>query len=165
MVERLDERPCVRFELDERAERGSAVLRMVAALLTIAAGIWAFALPYLAPRLFALAGFAFAALWLVRALRMLRSGRRTPSAHYLELRDNALCLREGSEEQIVPWEEITQIAIDEDRLLVVVERRNSAALLLEPQYRGVGLRPMADAVQQALVRSRHRALGTQAAHG
>jgi hypothetical protein len=171
MAERLDE--ClnaadaggVRFELDDRAERGAAALRAVGAVVTIGAGVWLFALPYMTPRLFALAGFAFGGLWLVRAVRMLRNVQRKPATHYLELRPNALILCEGGAEQIVRWEEITQVAIDEDRLLVVVERSNSAALLLEPQYRGVGLRPLAEAVQKGLVRSRQSALGTQAAHG
>lgn len=165
MAERMDERLCVRFELDERAERGAAALRAGAALVTIVAGVWLFTLPYTAPRIFAFAGFVFAAFWLRRALRMLRNAERKPARHYLELRPNALCLCQNGTEQIVPWNEVTQIAIDDDRLLVVVERRNSAALLLEPQYRGLGLRAMAEAVQEALVRSRKSALGTQAAHG
>src|SRR6476661_2685844 len=95
MADRMGERPCVRFELDDRAERGAATLRAFAALVTLGAGIWLFALPYTVPRLFALAGFVFAALWLMRAVRMLRNRQRTPAAHYLELRPNALCLRQG----------------------------------------------------------------------
>jgi hypothetical protein len=164
MAERFDERPCMRFELDDRAERGGTALRVSAALITVVAGGWLFALPYLAPRVFALAGFVFAAAWFVRAMRASKTQRR-PTEHYLELRPDALCVRAGAAEQIVPWHEITAIAIDDDRLQVIVERQNCAALVLEPQYRGLGLRPMAEAVQDALTHARNTELCTQAAHG
>jgi hypothetical protein len=164
MTERFDGRPGVRFELDVRAERGAAALRVGAALITVFAGAWLLMLPYSAPRYFAVAGLAFAALWLWRAFRMHRKDR-DPQAHYLELRPEALCLCEGGEERIVPWQEVESVAIDEDRLQVVVTRKDSPALLLEPQYRGLGLRAMADAVQDALTQSRQTDLGRQAVHG
>jgi hypothetical protein len=164
MAERFDERPCRRFELDDRAEHAGRALRVGAALITVVAGGWLFALPYLAPRLFAVAGFVFAGLWLLRAARA-RSTQRRPAEHYLEFRPDALCLREGAQEQVVPWHEIISVAIDDDRLQVIVQRKSSAALVLEPQYRGLGLRPMAEAVQDALTRARQTELCTQAAHG
>lgn len=168
MAERFDERPCIRFELDDRAEQGATALRVGAALVTMLAGAWLLLLPYSVPRLFAVAGFCFAGLWLVRAVRARRKARLLHPEEprdYLELRPEALCLRQGGTERVIPWGEVVSVAIDEDRLLVVVERKNASAIMLEPQYRGTALRPLAEAVHDALVRSRITELSRQAAHG
>ena len=168
MAERFDERPCIRFELDDRAERGATALRVGAALVTMLAGVWLLLLPYSVPRFFAVAGLCFAALWLVRAARARRKAKLLTGAElrdYLELRPEALCMRHGGTEQVIPWGEVVSVAIDEDQLLVVVERRNASAIMLEPHYRGTALRPLAEAVHDALVRSRITELSRQAAHG
>jgi len=168
MAERFDERPCIRFELDDRAERGATVLRVGAALVTMLAGAWLLLLPYSVPRFFAVAGFCFAALWLVRAARARRKAKLPAGAEprdYLELRPEALCMSNHGTEQVIPWGEVVSVAIDEDRLMVVVERKNASAIMLEPQYRGTALRPLAEAVHDALVRSRITELSRQAAHG
>jgi hypothetical protein len=167
MAERFDERPCIRFELDDRAEQGATALRVGAALVTMLAGAWLLLLPYSVPRFFAVAGLGFAALWLVRAARARRKAK-LPAAgprDYLELRPEALRLCQGGTEQVIPWGEVVSVAIDEDRLLVVVERKNASAIMLEPQYRGTALQPLAEAVHDALVRSRITELSRQAAHG
>jgi hypothetical protein len=168
MAERFDERPCIRFELDDRAERGATALRVGAALVTMLAGAWLLLLPYSVPRVFAVAGLCFAALWLVRAARARRMAKLPAGAgprDYLELRPDALCMRNHGTEQVIPWGEVVSVAIDEDRLMVVVERKNASAIMLEPQYRGTALHPLAEAVHDALVRSRITELSRQAAHG
>jgi hypothetical protein len=168
MAERFDERPCIRFELDGRAERGATVLRVCAALVTMLAGAWLLLLPYSVPRFFAVAGLGFSALWLIRAQRARRKAKLPSEAEpqdYLELRPDALCMRQSGAEQVIPWGEVVSVAIDEDRLLVVVERKNASAIMLEPQYRGIALRPLAEAMHDALVRSRISELSRQAAHG
>src|SRR5205814_6888435 len=77
----------VRFELDARAERQSAALRIAAACVAWLAGAWLFALPYALPRLLGAAGCVFALLRLVRARR---DRKRLPAEHYLELGADAL---------------------------------------------------------------------------
>jgi hypothetical protein len=141
----------MRFELDARADRETRALRSAAAIVVLAAGVWLFTLPFLVPRAFALAGFVFAALWLRRAFKQ---GARQPARHYLELGRDALVLCDGAGEQIVPWPAVESVAIDEDRLVVIVARRDAPPLAIEPHFRGVALHALAEHIQQALQASR-----------
>jgi len=142
----------VRLQLDLRAERAIARLRVSAALIVALSSGWLVALPYLLPRLFALAGFAFALLWLVRAARMRRQ-IRSATDHYLELDRDALRLREGERTERVPWSEVESISVDEDRLLLRVARRQGRILEIEPRYGGVGLYELFEAVRRAWTRA------------
>jgi hypothetical protein len=157
-------RDTVRYALDVRAEREAALLRAGAALVVVLAGAWLFALPYVVPRLFALAGFCFAGLWLVRAARM-RQRIGNPDAHFLELASDALRLRDGAELHEVPWCEIDSISIDEDRLVLRIAHRKGAVLEIEPRYRGVALYALCDAVRAARSRASGRGGCAPAADG
>ncbi len=149
----------VRFALDVRAEREAAGLRIAAALLVLPASVWLLALPYPFLRLFALSGFAFAGLWIVRALRARRL-TRAQAEHYLELDRDALRLREGERLQVLPWKEVESVRVDEDRLTVSLARRDGGPPLeLEPRYQGLGVHDLGQAVYQALARARARAGG------
>lgn len=142
----------IRYELDARAERAVTRLRLTAALLVTFAGAWLMALPYPVPRVFALVGFAFAALWVARALR--QRGGLDPSEHYLELAPDALRLREGESVQEVLWPEVSAVYVDEDRLIVRVARSSGPAVEIEPRYRGAGLHDLFEAVKNARERAR-----------
>jgi hypothetical protein len=157
-------RSALRCELDVRGEREAAVLRIVGAVVATIAGAWLFALPYTVPRLFALAGFAFAALWTARALRM-RRRFRNPAEHYLELGADALRLRDGAELHEVPWREVQAVSVDEDRLVLRIARRDAAALEIEPRYRGVALHALCDAIRAARYRATGRGGCATAADG
>ena len=140
-----------RFELDVGAQRGVARLRAGAALLALFASAWLFRLPELVPRLFALAGVAFGGLWLAR---IARAPARSPQAHFLEIGPRALTLAQGGPPQLVSWPDVESVAIDQDRLLVVISRRNAPALELSPDYRGVTLDGLAQRIQDALQAAR-----------
>jgi hypothetical protein len=143
----------IRLELDARAEREVTVLRSLAAIVLLIAGAWLFALPETVPRMFAAVGFVFAGLWLGRAAR----GRaRNAEQHALELGPEALSLREPGQERSVPWSSVESVAIDEDRLVVIVACKDAPPLELLPQYRGVGLHALGDSVQTALLDARAR---------
>jgi len=143
----------MRFELDARADRETRVLRSAAAVVVLAAGVWLFTLPFVVPRAFAVAGFVFAALWLRGAAKQ---RARLPARHYLELGRDALELCDGGDAQVVPWPAIESVAIDEDRLVVIVARRDAPPLAIEPQFRGVPLHALAEHIQEALQASRQR---------
>jgi len=145
----------MRYELDVRAEREAALLRAGAALVVSLAGAWLFALPYSVPRVFAIAGFGFALLWAVRAVRA-RRRIRNPGEHYLELGRDALRLRDGAQLHEVPWRDVQSISIDEDRLLLRIAHREGAILEIEPRYRGVALPALYDAVRAARSRAAGR---------
>jgi hypothetical protein len=157
-------RNVTRYELDVRAEREGALLRAGAALVVTVAGAWLMVLPYSVPRLFALAGFAFAGLWLARAARMRRRIRNS-AEHYLELGPDALRMRDGGELHAVAWPEIETIWVDEDRLVLNIVRRNGAVLEIEPRYRGVALYGLCDAVRAAKSRAAGRGGCAPAADG
>jgi hypothetical protein len=141
----------VRFELDTRAARETSALRALAAIVVLIGAIWLFTLPFAVPRVFALAGLVFAVFWLRGAAKR---RARLPALHYLELGREALVLHDGDSEQIAPWAEVESVAVDEDRLVVIVARRGRPALAIEPQYRGVTLHALAERIQQALAAAR-----------
>jgi hypothetical protein len=144
-----------RFELDVRGERETAALRLGAALLVVLASLWLLALPYPRLRLFSVAGFAFAALWLVRAARS-RARTRLHAEHYLELGPDALRLCESDLVQVVPWPDVLSVEVDEDRLTVRVTRSGGPPLELEPRYRGLGVHALGRAVHEAMQKARKR---------
>jgi hypothetical protein len=152
----------VRFEFDARGEREIAALRAVLAVLLLVAGAWLFALPYAVPRAFAAAGVGFACLWL---WRIARARHRALDQDALELGPDALILREAGVDKAVPWLDIESVAIDEDRLLVIVARKAAPPLELQPHYRGVGLHELGDNVQHALTVARARRGCAPAADG
>jgi hypothetical protein len=143
----------MRFELDLRADREARMLRSAAAVVVLVAGVWLFTLPFVVPRLFAVAGFVFAALWLRGAAKQ---RARPPARHYLELGREALVVCDGGSEQVVPWPAIASVAIDEDRLVVIVSRRDAPPLAIEPHFRGVPLHDLAQHIQTALEAYRQR---------
>ncbi len=131
-----------RYELDAKAELGALRLRGVAGLIAFGAGAWLLTLPQTLPRLFALAGCAFGALWIARWKR----GVTPASEAYLELREDALVHLAAGRLDVVPWREVREIGVDEDLLVVRVERTDGASLLIEPRY-GLGLYALCDEVR------------------
>ena len=157
-----------RFVLDVRGERQSMMLRQGAAYLVLCAGAWQMALPYAVPRAFAVAGFVFAALWLVGSLRT-RRVLQNAHEHFLELDAAGIGLCEGGTTLRVPWQEVQSVAINHDRLHIVVVRTNAQDLVIEPRYQGMDLQKLAETLSRALKQGRlespqndsRGALGTQ----
>jgi GNAT superfamily N-acetyltransferase len=143
-----DSEQTVRLALDVAAERATDRLRLTAAAIAAAAGLWLLALPYAVPRAIAIAGLLFATLWTARSLRR-GADAEDPAEHYLELSPAALSLRAGSLIDRVPWPEVAGVAVDEDRLLLRVVRRHGPPLEIEPRYRGLGLHALYEAVADA----------------
>ena len=131
-----------RYELNARAELQALRLRGVAGLVALAASAWLLALPDVLPRLFALPGFAFGALWIARW----RRGVSPPSEAYLELREDAFVRRSAERLDVVPWHEMRDVEVDEDLLVVRIERAGTEPLLIEPRY-GLGLYALCDEVR------------------
>lgn len=131
--------PLERFELDIQADRQVSVLRGVAVALLLLCGLWLLALPYAVPRMVALAGLAFAVLWVARA-RQQRIRAKHPELHFLELWPDRLVVGEpppsGRE---LPWAEIAGIELDEDALVVKLHTADGDCVVIEPKYRGIGL--------------------------
>ena len=156
MVDQADrDTESLRFPLDARSERQTASLRVVAALLALLAGGWLLALPYPLLYLFALASLAFAVIFLGSAARMRTRSLRAQD-HYLDLGPDALRVREGDRVQIVPWGEVRSVRVDEDRLVVWVDRGTGPSPELEPRYRGLSLHGLGAAVHRAFCAAQKR---------
>ena len=139
-----------RYPLDVRAEREAAYLRMIAAILALVGGAWLLALPYIVPRVLAVVGILFAAAFLRRAAR----ARGAAEHSYLEIGPAGLSICEGDRVERVPFSEILSVSVDDDRLSVVIARRNKPALEIEPRYRGLNLQKLATAIHTGFVSSR-----------
>lgn len=128
-----------RYESDARAELQALRLRGVAGVVAVVAGAWLLVLPDWLPRLFGLAGCMFGALWIARWKR----GAAPPSSTYLELRDDALVRRTGGTVEVVRWADVRDVEVDEDRLVVRVDRGADEPLWIEPRY-GLALYALRD---------------------
>lgn len=141
--------PRRRFELDVAAERSTGNLRLVGAALVAACAVWIAAsepsaLGWVAAVLTALAAAGWVAAW-----RHGRRRARRAEDWYLELGDEALLLAEGPERLQVPWTDVHEVQVDEDRLVVRLERRNDKPLEIQPRYEGAGLHELGEAVRLA----------------
>jgi hypothetical protein len=138
-----------RYENDPRAEREVLRLRAAAGAVALVAGAWLVLLPDWLPRLFGVLGCGFGALWIARW----RRGPTPATEAYLELSDAVLLRRTGDVVERVPWADVRDVEVDEDRLVVRVERQGETPMLLEPRY-GLGLYALRDEVRLAWRRAR-----------
>lgn len=65
--------------------------------------------------------------------------RRNAGQWYLGLYEHGLLLAEGERHAWVPWEQVREVEVDEERLQLCIERVNEPPLRLEPVYEGVDL--------------------------
>lgn len=145
----MTQRPRRRFELDVAAERSTGNLRLVGAALVAACAVWIAlsdpsALGWVATAVAALASVG----WLVSWLRGRRRSRRAED-WYLELGDDALTLAEGAERLQVPWTDVKEVQVDEDRLIVRLDRNDGKPVEIQPRYRDTGLYELGEAIQRA----------------
>lgn len=138
-----------RFELDVHAERSTGLLRLGGAALVGACAVWIAlsdpsALGWVAALVAALASVGWVVSW-----RRGRKRARRAGEWYLELGPEALVLAEGGDRLQVPWSEVERVLVDEDRLVVRLERAGQAPLDIQPRYRGVGLEELGAAIHAA----------------
>ena len=135
-----------RFELDSRAERQLAGARQLASAGVAVGAVWLAAVgTHMVHHLLAAAGGLATLGWWVVARRIRRrvaSGAR----HYLALHDDVLEVAQGERTLVLPWDQVRSVEVDEERLVVVLERCSGSPLTVEPLYRGVGLYELRDAI-------------------
>gem|GEM_PF-2733188 len=135
--------------MDVRAERDVARLRLAGA---VTCGLCAASIAVLQPTRIGFAAAVMAALaslgWTVSFMRA-RRRRSVPTAYTLTLRDAGLELCEGTRTANVAWEDVHAVEVDEDRLVVLVHRRDGAPpLVLEPRYEGTSVYTLCELVAQ-----------------
>lgn len=128
-----------RYDADVRGELAGLRLRALAGVVALGAGAWLVALPYALPRFFGVAGVALGALWIAR---WWRAEPRAGEA-YLELGTEDLVRHDAGRHDVIPWREIVDVDVDEDRLVVRIERARADPILIEPRY-GLALYALRD---------------------
>jgi hypothetical protein len=136
-----------RFEMDARAERAVGRVRLVAAVITLAAVGWLVASE---PGTFGWVGVVLGASvgvgWIAAFLRS-RKRAREASGYFLDLSEAGLTLAEGDRRHHIGWAEMTEVEVDEERLVVSVARRGGPTLTIQPRYPGVTLEELAAAIR------------------
>lgn len=141
--------PFGRLSLDTTAERETATLRLVAAGTTLlgAIGVALSSPPGLRWGC-AILGLLASSMWVgmwARARRALGDEAR----HHLTLDRTELSLSEGPSQSSVPWKEVVEIEVDEDRLVLQVKRTGGSLLSVEPRYGGLGVYDLEARIRRA----------------
>ncbi len=147
----------MRLVADTQNLRHAAWLRLCAAALAAISGVWLFAVTSSwVLRATAGASVLFAMIWTRAQLRVLRSPSAT--ADYLEIGEHHLAIVEAGHARSVPLSAVRSVAIDEDRLVLVLDLQ-AGPLIIEPRYRGVGLRELGQQIQHAVAAAQEDAHG------
>jgi hypothetical protein len=99
--------------------------------------------------------FLVGVLGLLVSVAWLRNARRTahraPQAnlHFLEVYEDGLLLSEGERRVAVLWTQVEDVEVDEERLDVVVTRRDAPPLRIEPRYAGVEIHQLVRTLRNA----------------
>ena len=142
--------------LDISGERAQARVRVTAAWLAMAAGIWLAAVDAAVwLRVTALTSVAFSVRWLM-VQRAARAALSDPTQHYLEITREHLVIAEGSSQRTIARQEIRAIELDEDRLVVVVRLLDGQAQTIEPRYGKLGPRELGETLVRVLCVPAHR---------
>jgi uncharacterized iron-regulated membrane protein len=129
----------IRYEVSEREQRALARVRTISALLAFAGAVTMLLGRLPVPVfLLALLGLLISVVW----LRQAQKARRAAGAAHrdaLQVHEGGLFLDEAERTAWVPWSEVEDIVVDEERLDVVVIRRGTPALRIEPRFPGVDI--------------------------
>lgn len=138
------------FEEDVGGGRAIASLRLLGAVVVLAGGAW---LVVSTPTPFA-GGMALLALLVALAWigGYVRSRRRTATL-VLSLTPEALEVTLGDRVDRAAWADVAAVVVDEDRLVVKIERRSGEPLVLDPLWRGLGVYDLEAAIRAAWVAS------------
>ena len=138
----------LRLMLDIAHEQTDARVRLSAAVVAAGAGVWlAWVEPSVWLRLLALVSLLFAARFIASYRKVKRTAKNT-AAHYLEITTERVTLAEGAVQRSIPFERVTRIELDEDKIAVVLRAGEAEELSVEPVYGGLGLRELADTLHR-----------------
>jgi hypothetical protein len=151
--------PCellVRYEVDPHDERRLSHLRtacaVVASLGAVAILLGDVPIPvFMAAALALLISLA----WLAQA-RKARQRAAAPARYSLAIHRRGFWLDEGKVPLFVPFAEVSGIAVDEERLDIVVTRHHAEAIRLEPRYPGVAIHELMATLRNAWDQVRDR---------
>ncbi|RLB45668.1 MAG: hypothetical protein DRJ42_29410 [Deltaproteobacteria bacterium] len=138
-----------RFLLDRSAVVATRRLRLASAVVILAANGWLLASE---PSGLAIAVGAISVLvalgWIAASVRT-AAYLRDHRADHLSLDTDGLRLADGSVRHHIGWTNVTDVEIDEEKLVVCVSRRDAPPLRLQPRYQSVSLDELGQAVREA----------------
>jgi len=138
-----------RFELDVDNERATARLRLVAALFVfVGAGLVVVTMTHWFRWVLLVLALAATVGWTVSVARSRRKIRE-PEGSRLAFDEAGIHLPKASEP--IPWSTIKSIHVDEEHLTVLIELRYGDPVKVEPQYRGLSVYDLADALREGLL--------------
>ena len=136
------------LRVDGGAEQSERNTRLWAALIAACGGVWLFSVGNNAvTSAFALAGVAFAMIWTMGWIRR-RVDEFEIDNRYLQLTAGGLERSDGRMVTGVTWDEVTGVAVDEDRLQVYLAIDGGEELRIEDAYAGMTPHELAEIIHQ-----------------
>ena len=148
-----------RFEASATDLRTFAALRIIAgAISLLAGGAVLLSGPPLPVWLIGLVGVLVPIAWFRKAAAALKSARddQLPS---LSVHRQGFALTDGQQRRAIPWDRVTGIDTDEERLDVVVDLGSEGLLRVEPRYQGVEIHTLMVTLRNAWVAARDSSSG------
>lgn len=144
------------FEHDRRGEGSVTLLRAVGAVLTAVCVVWlGFVLRNWVGLLMGLLGTLFVLVWAAMIAKARKRARA--SSVSLRLTPEALVYDDGDLHTEIRWPDVRSVEVDEERLVVRIERAEGEPQHVEPMFRGIGVYDLADAVRSAWLAARPEA--------
>jgi hypothetical protein len=146
----------LRLMLDTANERVLAGIRLGAAVIALAAGVWlAWVEGRWWLRLTAFASVAFALRWFT-SLRAARAALADSSGQYLEITSEHVVIAGLGSERKVARADVQAVELDNDRLVVVLRLKDGEAFPIEPRYGGFTVRELGEVLRRCLWEQTHR---------
>jgi hypothetical protein len=138
-----------RFEVNARAERALARLRTTTAIVTLLAalGVLLSNVPVTA-FIMAIVAALVSVFWLRQARAARKRAAEAPQ-YFLEVYAKGVRVGEGSQRVWLPWSEVCDIEVDEERLDIVLKKHEGAPLRVEPRYPGIAIHDLMDTLRNA----------------
>jgi len=138
-----------RFLLDRSAVVATRRLRLGSAFVILVANAWLFTSE---PSGLVAAVGAISILvalgWIAASVRT-AAYMRDHSTDHLSLDTDGLRLADGSVRHHIGWTNVTDVEIDEEKLVISVSQRDAPPLRIQPRYQGVSLDELGQAVREA----------------
>ena len=138
-----------RFEVSRSDQRSVAIVRGVAAVLCAVCALWVLLsrVP-VAVFLAGLLGLVMSIAWLAQARRAARTAA-SAETHHLSVHRDGLVVAEQTKLTHVRFAEVCDIAVDEERLDIVVTLNDRHCIRIEPRYPGVEIHDLVRTLREA----------------
>jgi hypothetical protein len=139
-----------RFDVSARDQRSVARVRSAAAVACALCAVWLLLSRVPIPIFLAgLLGLVMSFAWLAQARRAARTGA-SAGAHHLSIHRDGLAVAEQNKLTRVRFADVSDIAVDEERLDVAVTLKDRRCIRIEPRYPGVEIHDLVRTLRKAM---------------